>query len=73
VFNRIKVKGIRGLISGINPIYFKLFLDFEYNMDRRVILYKNKLIIIIFEEAGFQDFDIRVSYIPMLLRLKVAL
>ena len=73
MFNRIKVRGIGGLIGGINPIYFKLFLDFKYSIDRRVILYENELVMIVFEEAGFQDFDVRVSYIPMLLRLKVAL
>ena len=53
MFNRIKVRGIRGLISSINPIYFKLFLDFKYSMDRRVVLYENKLVVIVFEEAGF--------------------
>jgi hypothetical protein len=73
VFNRIEVRGIGGPIGGINPIYFKPFLDFECSMDRRVVLHENELVVIVFEEAGFQDFDVRVSCIPMLLGLKVAL
>jgi hypothetical protein len=48
ILNRVKIKGIRGLINSPNSILLELFLNFDYYIDRGIVLYKYKIIIIMF-------------------------
>jgi hypothetical protein len=48
VLNRVKIRGIRGLIHGPNSIFLEPFLDFDCYMDWGIVLYKYKIVIIVF-------------------------
>jgi hypothetical protein len=48
VLNGIKVGGVGGPISGPNSIFLKLFFNFNSSMDWGIVLYKYKIVIIVF-------------------------
>jgi hypothetical protein len=48
ILNRIKVRGVKGPISGPNSIFLEPFFNFGSSIDWGVVLYKYKIIIIIF-------------------------
>jgi hypothetical protein len=48
ILNRIEVGGVRGPISGPNSIFLKLFFNFNGSIDRGIVLYKYKIVIIVF-------------------------
>ena len=48
VLNGIKVGGVGGLISGPNPIFLEPFFDFDGSMDQGVVLYKHKIVVVVF-------------------------
>jgi hypothetical protein len=48
ILDRVKIGGIRGLISGLNFILLELFLDFDYYIDQGIVLYKYKIVVIVF-------------------------
>jgi hypothetical protein len=48
VLDKVKIRGIRGLIRGPDSILLELFLDFDYYIDRGIVLYKYEIVVIVF-------------------------
>ena len=48
ILNRVEIRGIKGLINSPDSILLELFLDFDCYIDRGIILYKYKIVVIVF-------------------------
>jgi hypothetical protein len=48
VLNGVEIRGIRGPIYGPNSIFLELFLDFDCYIDWGIVLYKYKIVVIVF-------------------------
>jgi hypothetical protein len=48
ILNKVKIRGIRGPINSPNSILLELFLDFDCYIDQGIVLYKYKIVVIMF-------------------------
>ena len=48
VLDKVEIGGIKGLIRGLDSILLELFLDFDYCIDRSIVLYKYEIVVIVF-------------------------
>jgi hypothetical protein len=73
MFNGIQVRGVRGLIHGVNTILFHPFPHSISSINRGIILHENELVVVEIEQPILKHLEVGVYSIPMLLRLEVSL